>query len=462
MSTVFDVATRPLAAVRAVAVPRVTTSVVLTATIVASLSPSLLPRTPTMQAVLTGLFTAVGLGVASLLRRVGIGPGPEKLRSATAFIAAVTVAWSILAATRWQDGLRAVMGMQPIGLLYWVQTAAGAAFVAIALYGITTGIGWAAGRLGLVRGIGVSIVAGIALQVIVVPAVVGWRTTAYRAANGVVDTALSQPLSTTRSGSAESYVSWSTLGSEGRKFVSTESDTTSVRAYVGLDSAPDLHSRVNLAVRELERAGGLSKSAVVVAVPTGSGWVDANAVAGFERRFHDDVALVGMQYSYAPSWATFVFGRAAAEESAKALFTAVAQRLSELPPQHRPDLFIYGQSLGSVGGSAAFHSTAAVTESTCGALWAGPPAGAVDRRDATILANSSDPVVRWSPRLLVQPPDLAGTRIDAPEPQWIPVVSFLQTTVDLLGALNAPAGHGHRYGVEQGTAMPHENRRGCA
>ena len=39
-------------------------------------------------------------------------------------------------------------------------------------------------------------------------------------------------------------------------------------------------------------------------------------------------------------------------------------------------------------------------------------------------------------------------------PQWIPVVSYLQTTVDLMSAQNAPTGHGHRYGADQGSLLP--------
>jgi uncharacterized membrane protein len=126
------------------------------------------------------------------------------------------------------------------------------------------------------------------------------------------------------------------------------------------------------------------------------------------------------------------------------------QRVSMLPPDRRPNVYLYGQSLGSVGAAAAF----AEAGPACAALYAGPPAGTVRPDGATVLANTSDPVVRWSPRLLLLPPRLDGTRPDAPSPGWLPVVSFVQTTVDLLGALDAPAGHGHRYGTDQGTALP--------
>ncbi|WP_241199145.1 alpha/beta-hydrolase family protein [Rhodococcus sp. NJ-530] len=62
-------------------------------------------------------------------------------------------------------------------------------------------------------------------------------------------------------------------------------------------------------------------------------------------------------------------------------------------------------------------------------------------------------MVWWSPALATQKPDLSRAVQDAPIPQWIPGVTFLQTTVDTLGSLGVPAGHGHRYGTDQGTAL---------
>ncbi|MQY23284.1 hypothetical protein NRB20_64120 [Nocardia sp. RB20] len=41
----------------------------------------------------------------------------------------------------------------------------------------------------------------------------------------------------------------------------------------------------------------------------------------------------------------------------------------------------------------------------------------------------------------------------APHPPWIPIVGFLQTSVDLLAALTPTPGHGHRYGTDQGTTL---------
>ncbi len=443
------------AAARTIAVPRVsTTAAVSTATLV-SLAPSLLPRTAPMQAIVTGVLVAFGLGIAGAARRLtsrtASGRVSDSVRLGIALAGLGVIAWAISAAAHWQNALRSAMRVPSIGPGYWLVVFALSAAIVTALYGISAVAAWALHRVGRLRGLSAAVVAALALGFLGVPAVVDWRLSSYSNSNDFLDAAVRQPMSAVRSGSPDSAVTWQSLGAEGRKFVASRPDTASVRVYAGINSAPDLTSRAALAVADLERAGGLRRSNIVVAIPTGSGWIDGNAVRGFERRFNDDVAIAGVQYSYAPSWATFIFGRKAAEDSARALYTAVAERLSQIPATQRAKLYIYGQSLGSIGGSSALST---LTDRTCGALWAGPPAGAVAHHDATVLANSSDPVVRWSPDLLFRAPDLRTTRVDAPMPQWLPVVSFVQTTVDLLGALDAPAGHGHRYGTDQGTAMP--------
>ncbi|MFI7666637.1 alpha/beta-hydrolase family protein [Nocardia sp. NPDC049526] len=421
-----------------------------------SLAPSLLPRTPSAQAMLTGLLAAVALAVAGVVRFAlrrsdfDINRRMDRFRTPLLGSAVLAVVGMVVQATHWQNRLRTAMDTALIGPDYWLRWA----LVSVAIVGVVTGIaratGWFARKLGSARSVAVGVVAVSVLYLVGVPAAVDWRRSAYAAANATIDPALVQPVSYDLSGSAESAVSWPSLGAEGRKFV-TGSPAGPIRVYVGLDSAPDLDSRVALAIRELERSGGFERSNIVLAVPTGSGWIDANAVRGFYERFGGDVALVGMQYSYAPSWVTFVFGRDDAVAYARALFDAVARRIDML--DHKPKLYVYGQSLGALGGSSIFADDADQDRRTCAALWAGPPAGQVHRAGATVLANSSDPVVHWSPSLLWRAPELRGVRVDAPVPQWLPVVSFLQTSADLLAALNAPPGHGHRYGTDQGTAM---------
>ena len=417
-------------------VPRPAISVALALSVAASLTPGLLPRSAPTQAVVTGVFAAIGVGAAGIERRNGSARG----RGIAAVAGGGVVAVAVVAAARWQNSLRAAMDKPATTPAHWLGAIAGAAVVAGILVGCARGIVWLIRKRPALVG-----AFGCAMLLIGVPTLVDWRQAVYRTSSAALDSAVHQPLSPLRSGSPASLAAWTTLGAEGREFVSGTG--RAVRVYVGIDSAPDLIARVRLALDELDRTGGLSRGNVVVAVPTGSGWIDANAVAGLEERFGDDVAIVGIQYSYAPSWATFVFGREAALASATALYDAVAERISALPV--RPRLYLYGQSLGSVGGSAALQD-----HDACAALWAGPPAGTLAGNDAVVLANSSDPVVRWSPRLLIAPPDLGAVRRDAPAPPWLPVISFVQTTVDLFDALDTPAGHGHRYGTDQGTSMP--------
>ncbi|AYF78851.1 hypothetical protein D7D52_08790 [Nocardia yunnanensis] len=441
---------------KAFRVPRVSTSAALAGGTVASLAPGLLPRTPSAQAILTSLLVLIALAVAGLIRmalrslRFGVRQ-LVRLRVVAAVAAILLVGAAMGYAEHWQNELRAAMGVGGIGPWYWAQWLVWTVPLVVVVVLIARGVRWVVRRLGRVRSVAAGAALLVAAQLVIVPSIVEWRKSAYASANSYLDPGLAQPDSPARSGSPVSMASWPSLGAEGRKFVAGTPART-VRVYVGLNSAPDLDSRVALAIRELERTGGFERHHLVVTVPTGSGWIDGDAAKGLDTRFGGDVALAGLQYSDAPSWVTFVFGRHAAEESARRLFQAVEQRISTMP--HPPKLYIYGQSLGALGGSSVFRDDADEDARTCGALWAGPPAGQVHHGRATVLANASDPVVRWSPSLLWRAPDLTGTRPDAPVPQWFPVLSFLQTTADLLGALNAPSGHGHRYGTDQGTVLP--------
>lgn len=405
---------------------------------------------------MTGLLAAVALAVAGILRFAlrrwdfDINRRCDRFRAPLLGSTVLVVIGMVGLATQWQNRLRTAMDTALIGPDYWLRWALISVVIVGVIAGIVRAAGWFARKLGAARSITVGVVAASVLYLVGIPAAVDWRRSTYAGANAMIDPELVQPVSYIRSGSAESVISWPSLGAEGRKFV-TGSPAGPIRVYVGLDSAPDLDSRVALAVRELERAGGFERSNIVLAVPTGSGWIDPNAASGFYERFGNDVALVGMQYSYAPSWVTFVFGRDAAVAYARALFSAVERHIGTL--DHKPKLYVYGQSLGALGGSSIFAEDAEQERRTCATLWAGPPAGQVHRAGATVLANSSDPVVHWSPSLLWRAPELRDVRVDAPVPQWLPVVSFLQTSADLLAALNAPPGHGHRYGIDQGTAI---------
>ncbi|WP_280507539.1 alpha/beta-hydrolase family protein [Nocardia flavorosea] len=375
-------------------------------------------------------------------RFAGVPTGRHLVLATTA----VGVVASILHAASWQNTLRDAMGVARIGPEYWSFWAAGSLVLTIVLVAGVSTAGRLLRRIGWSRGVATTVVATLPVAFFGIPGIAA-------ASGGSADSGLVQPGAMTRSGSAESLVSWDSLGREGQGFV-TNGPAGAVRVYVGLKSAPDLASRAELAVRELDRAGGFDRADLVIAVPTGSGWVDARALRGFGERFGADFAVTALQYSQLPSWATFVLGRDSATASARALFTAIEDHAATLP--NPPRLHLYGQSLGALGGSAVFAGAAEQNRRVCSVLWAGMPGGGGREPGArtAVLANSSDPVVHWSPDLLWRPPDLTGVRRDAPAPGWLPVASFVQTTADLLGSLSAPPGHGHRYDVDQGTALP--------
>lgn len=372
--------------------------------------------------------------------------GVSALRYLVLTVAVLGVVVAVAQAVSWQNTLRDAMGVAQTGAGYWSFWAAGSLVLTVVLVAAGSGAGRLLRRIGWSRMVVTAVVATLPVAFFAVPG-------AAAASGGGADSGLVRPVAMTRSGSAESLVSWASLGREGQRFV-TNGPVGAVRVYVGLRSAPDPASRAELAVRELDRAGGFDRSHLVVAVPTGSGWVDARALRGFGTRFGADFAVAALQYSHLPSWATFVLGRDSAAASARALFTAIEEHAATLPDP--PRLYLYGQSLGALGGSAVFAGAAEQNRRACSVLWAGMPGGGGREPGArtVVLANTSDPVVHWSPDLLWRPPDLTGGRRDAPIPGWLPVVSFVQTTVDLLGALAAPPGHGHRYDVDQGTALP--------
>lgn len=435
-------------------VPRIGTSIALTAAVSMSSAPALLPRPADTQALLIGVSMAITLTLTWSARHV-LGtrkPAGFAARAWTAGVGTAISTGSMYSNILWQNKLRSAMAKPAVDWHYAVDVIGGAACVALALWGFGLAIRRVCAALGGVRSLAVFAVLAVLSYVVAAPAVWSAMSRTFSASNSAVDDTVNAPIAATRSGGPDSLVPWATLGREGRKFASGGFDPDTVRTYVGLDSAPTLDRRVALAVADMERAGAFDRSVVVVAIPTGSGWVDENAVTGAESRFGGDVATVAVQYSNKPSWATFMFAEDDARSSAEAIAHAVAARAAtkSTPPQ----IIVYGQSLGAVAGSDTYLSLRRTDPLVCGAVWAGPPARAVDTDDATVLANSSDPVARWSAQLLWSPPDSTATRRDAPAPMWLPLVSFVQTSVDLAAALDVDAGHGHRYGIDQGTSMP--------
>ncbi len=306
-----------------------------------------------------------------------------------------------------------------------------------------------------------------------------------------------------RSGSPSSLASWQTLGVEGRNFVARGPSVQKltafsgtpaqepIRVYVGLDTASTAQERAAIAVKELERTGAFDRGILVVAGTTGTGWLEPQTVDTVEYEWNGDSAVVGIQYSYLPSWISTLVDVDKAKEAGTALFEAVHAKWETLPADSRPKLIAYGLSLGSFSMQSPFTSAQDLATRTQGAVFVGSPnfsqpwgqislerepgspqwkpiyqqgkvvrfAGTPSDLDSpagtwgpprvAYVQHANDPVVWWSPALLIQEPDWL---VEPPGPgrtptmRWYPILTFLQVTVDQFVGVNVPDGQGHNYG----------------
>jgi uncharacterized membrane protein len=266
--------------------------------------------------------------------------------------------------------------------------------------------------------------------------------------------------------------------------------TEPIRVYVGMESTSSIEQSAALAVQELQRTDAASRAVLCVVTSTGTGWIDPFAAAALEYVAGGDTAMVSIQYSYVPSWITFLNRRDLVARAGRTLFEHVYAYWSALPAAHRPRLLAYGESLGSFGSEAAFSDLDDVLARTSGALWMGPtndnslwrdlvadrdpgsgevlpvyrggsnvrfasrpedlerPGGSWSAPRVVYLQNASDPVTWWSPGLLFTRPDWLteprGYDV-SPVMRWYPVLTFLQVTADLVLAQRTRTHHGHYF-----------------
>lgn len=505
-----------------------------------SLTPSLIPRAWYYQAVISGVSAVGGYGFGALVEwfalRVGLrvrwSPRASRIAWWTlAGAAVVLVPLSLVLGARRQIELRHLFGMTEDVPGREVATLAVA--LAVALLVLQAGRGlrrvarWLSVLVGRVVPVPVArFVSGVVVAVVTVLLFNGviWSgalsalTTVYAAANEDVDPSLDPPARPERSGSAASGEAWDSLGAEGRKFVTVGPTTDElrafaaaggvvdpadvrepVRAYAGLDPDGDLDATADRVVAELDRTDAWDRAVLVVATTTGTGWVDPGMVEAVELMHGGDTAIASMQYSYLPSWISFVGDRSTPPAAGKALFEAVYARWSELPEDDRPRLLAFGISLGSFGMQGAFSGVQDVEARSDGAMFTGTPGFTplwrelTDAREpgsreyAPVLDGGAQ--VRWGDPVRTGTADLwgPGPRWDSPrvvylqhasdgvtwwgpetlwaEPDWLreprgpdvlddvrwwPFVTFWQLTGDLFvaAASDIPAGHGHVYHLE--------------
>ncbi|AZM92142.1 alpha/beta-hydrolase family protein [Streptomyces sp. W1SF4] len=505
--------------------PRLTLPGCWTALVLACLSftPSLLPRGGVLQGLICGISAAIGYGIgvvgAYVWRAFADRDARPPSRGSWRLLLIGAVILFGLAfgfGQYWQHQIRGLMGVTD----YNVLTAVACPFVAALVFWLLllTGRGlrrlyhWAARLLGrwigprAARVVGWIVVVGLAWAVFS-GVLLGGFVNAANEAFSVRDTqtpeGVHQPTTALRSGGPGSLVPWDTLGRQGRAFAAGGPTAAQigafthrpaqepVRAYAGLETADSTEARAERAVADLERAGGFTRKNLLVMTTTGSGWVDPAAVDSFEYLGDGDSATVAMQYSYLPSWMSYLVDQSKARAAGRDLFDAVYDVWSKLPQDRRPRLFVAGESLGSFGGETAFSGAHDLSNRTAGTLFAGPPnfntlfrefsdhrepgspeiepvykdgrtvrftddptAGIPptgrpwDGTRVLYLMHPSDPIVWWSPGLALSEPawirekpgtDVLGSMV------WMPFVTFWQVTADLPFSTGVPDGHGHTY-----------------
>ena len=201
----------------------------------------------------------------------------------------------------------------------------------------------------------------------------------------VVDDDVQQPVDPLASGSAESLIQWDSIGLQGKHFIVTGPTKEQIgeftgkdarqplRVYAGLRSAETTRERANLPLQELIRVRGFERSLLVVATPTGTGWLDPGAVDTVEYLHGGDTAIVSMQYSYLPSWITILVDPQRSRDDARVLFDEVYGYWKSLPKDARPKFYVHGLSLGSLGSEASADLFTVFEDPIQGGVWSGPP-----------------------------------------------------------------------------------------
>ncbi|MFZ0902906.1 MAG: alpha/beta hydrolase [Mycobacterium sp.] len=499
-----------------------------------SLTPSLLPRDWIFQGLIGGINAAFGYGLGVVigkatyrvvLRGARWWPPPARvlfwMKAAVVAIAPTACVLMLIPAASWQRQVSALMGIDGPTTRGYLRTLIVAVVVGALLVSTLRVLIDAVKLLArmLIRRwhlhdevalfIGTTIVVALLIMLfngVLVRGFFAGANAVFQPRDTATPAGLSQPLLPEKSGSPASLAPWDSLGYQGRNFVASGPHAAElarlngrpakepIRVYAGLHTAPDDQGRLAAVIGELERTGAFTRKLLVIAPTTGTGWIDPVAASSLEMMYNGDTAIVGLQYSYLPSWISFLADRQKSMDSGRMLIDTVHERWQQLPPDHRPKLVLYGESLGSMAGQAAFGWLPDIRAMGFDAvLWVGPPQASplwhalIVRRDphtmevqprydngrtvrfseanapadisvvagppwvgtrVLFLQHPSDPVVWWSPDLIFSRPDW----LIEPRGQdrtalmhWYPVVTFWQVSADLTNAEGVPGGHGHNY-----------------
>jgi uncharacterized membrane protein len=496
-----------------------------------SLTPSLLPLGPVFQALVSAVAAALGYAAGALagwmLRSSGVHLVGRPRRRTWQVVGVAGAAGSVVALVlshRWDDQLRDAVGLDRDGLgsdlVMVLLTALFFVVLISAARAVKAAQQWSGRQIRRVLPERVAVVLGGLLVLWLIWALVSGPLSGrvvdsldgtFRAINDEYTSDTSAPTSDFVSAGPASGQTWASLGRQGRVFVANAltpeqiadfgggEAVQPVRAYVGASRGldePDLAAEAQLAVDELVRTGGFDRAVLNVVTGTGRGWVNENQARALELMWAGDTATVSMQYSYLPSWMSFLLDGERAQDAGRLLFDAVYAHWNELPPGERPLLVVSGESLGTFGGEAAFSGSQDLANRTDGALFVGPTnnnrlwsrftaerepgtpevmpvydagrtvrfadlpsdwaaQGAWEAPRVGYLQHPNDPITWWDWSLAWEEPDWLTEprgRAVSDATRWVPVLTMLQVAADQAVANSVPAGQGHEFGQEPARA----------
>ncbi len=488
----------------------------------ASLTPSLIPREWLVQGALGGLVMAMGYLIGRAIMGLWWAMELPVLTGRAALVFHVTLGLPVLVvvvlslahAGEWQDGIRSRMGMDLLESSHTAQVVlvAAAVFGVLFLTGFLLRIAFNTLRRRLysfmpVRTANIAGVLLIAFLVLIVTRdgildkVIANLDESVTIAQDLFDTAPPPPTQEGAVGGKGSLIDWDAMGNPGRDYVTMGPSAAAIakftgrdalqpiRVYAGLAQADTPQKRADIALAELQRLRGFDRKVLIIALPTGTGWLDPGAVDTVEYMHDGDIATIAVQYSYLQSPLALILETRSGLDQADALISTVHKYWKTLPKEARPKLYIHGLSLGawsSMHGTGLF---ALLDDPIDGALWAGPPfpsdrwirvygdrnpdspyvrptigdgrivrfashttdAGGPDGWGAiriVYLQYSSDPIVFYEPASFFRAPEWMReppAEDVSPNMTFMPVVTQFQLAVDMALANTAPNGHGHAY-----------------
>ncbi len=259
------------------------------------------------------------------------------------------------------------------------------------------------------------------------------------------------------------------LDAEGRRFVAGATPGLAmdpIRVFVGLRSAADVGARCDLAMAELQRLGAFERSRVVICSATLRGYVNPIPVAAEERFCDGDVAHVVVQYfDKRTPWLWRKVPIAA--QTHRELLARIGRHVGDA------ELCVSGESLGAWASQQVFRADGLDGLDRAGvarALWVGTPG--LSRAGRGLKRSPGVRVLRARDVLEADPPDAAGWRVVLLErltdpvvlfpglellwrrrgAGWKPGVSFVQSVLDLVKATRwtaeQPSTAGHDYRIE--------------